>query len=341
MTRKQNGRRAVAGGIAAALLFVAGDAAAAIKRSVCVFDIVGQHGDIFNMMRDYKLAALQWGVEVELKPYTDEKIAAEDLKAGQCDAALITGIRGRLFNTYTGSLDSIGALPDYESVRLAHQAMASPKLAEKMKSGPYEVIGIAPMGAAFLFVNDRRINNVGALSGKRITVLDYDKAQAKMVQKVGASPIASDVTNFAGKFNNKSADICAAPAAAYKALELYKGISPNGGVVRYPLAQITLQMISRSERFAAAPGYTQKSREWFFGQFDRTLAVITKAEKEIEAKYWIDVPAADKPKYDEMMRQSRISLRDEGIYNRETLELLRKVRCRRDGSRAECTEKVE
>lgn len=341
MTRNQTGRRAIAGGIAAALLFVAGDAAAAIKRTLCVFDIVGQHGDVFNMMRDYKLAAMAWGIDIELKAYTDEKIASEDLKAGQCDAALITGIRGRLFNSYTGSLDSIGSLSDYESVRLAHQAMASPKLAEKMKSGPYEIIGITPMGAAFLFVNDRRINNVGALSGKRITVLDYDKAQAKMVQKVGASPIASDVTNFAGKFNNKSADICAAPAAAYKALELYKGMIPNGGVVRYPLAQITLQVVSRGDRFTTVPGFTQKSREWFFGRFDRTLAIITAAEKEIEAKYWIDVPAADKTNYDEMMRQARISLRDEGIYNRETLELLRKVRCKRDGGRAECTEKVE
>lgn len=328
--------------IAAGILLAAGAAEAApVKRTVCVFDIVGQHGDIFNIMRDYKLAALNWGVDLQLKPYTDEKIAAEDLKAGQCDAALLTGIRGRLFNTYTGSLDSIGSQPNYDSVRLAHQAMANAKSAEKMKSGPYEVTGIAPMGAAFLFVNDKKINNVGALSGKRITVLDYDKAQAKMVQKVGASPVSSDVTNFAGKFNNKSADICAAPAAAYKALELYKGMEPKGGVVRYPLAQITLQLIARQDRFADVPGYGQKSRDWFFGQFDRTLAIITKAEKEIDAKYWIEVPAADKAKYDEMMRQSRISLRDEGIYNTETLALLRKVRCKLDAARGECTEKVE
>ncbi|MFZ5724722.1 MAG: putative solute-binding protein [Pseudomonadota bacterium] len=334
-------RKSLTAAAAASLLLAAGDATAAVKRSVCVFDIVGQHGDVFNMMKDYKLAALKWGVEIELKPYVDEKIAAEDLKAGQCDAAVITGIRGRAFNAYTGSLDSIGSQPNYDTVRLAHQAMSSPKSAEKMKSGPYEVTGIAPMGAAFLFVNDKKINNVNALSGKRITVLDYDKAQAKMVQKVGASPVASDVTNFAGKFNNRSADICAAPAAAYKALELYKGLEPNGGVVRFPLAQITLQMVARSDRFNGAPEFGQKSREWFFAQFDRTMAIITKAEKEIEAKYWIDVPAADKPKYEEMMRQSRIALRDEKIYDPETLSLLRKVRCKLDGARAECTEKVE
>ncbi len=337
MTLRKNLLAAAAAG---ALALGAGTAQAA-KHVVCVWDVIGQHGDGFNLMKDYRVAAKAWGPDIELKAYTDEKIAAEDFKAGQCDAVLMTGIRGRLFNSYTGSLDSIGSQPSYEAVRLAHEAMANPKLADKMKSGPYEVAGMAPMGAAFLFVNDRKINTVGALSGKRIAVLDYDKAQAKMVQKVGASPVASDVTNFAGKFNNRSVDICAAPAAAYKALELYKGLEPKGGVVRYPLAQVSLQYIVRADRFAQYPGFTQKSRAWFYSQFDRALALISRAEKEVDAKYWIEIPKADQAKYDELMRQSRIALRDEGIYNADTLSLLRKVRCKLDSSRAECTEKIE
>ncbi|MFZ5697991.1 MAG: putative solute-binding protein [Pseudomonadota bacterium] len=324
----------------ASLLAAIGQVQAA-KHTMCVWDIAGQHGDGFNLMKDYKIAAMGWGEEFELKAYTDEKIAAEDFKAGQCDAVLVTGIRGRLYNTFTGSLDSIGSQPSYASVRLAHEVMSSPKLAAKMKSGPYEVVGIAPLGAAYLFVNDRKINNVGALSGKRITVLDFDKAQAKMVQNVGASPVSSDITNFAGKFNNHSVDICAAPAAAYKALELYKGMEPNGGVVRYALAQVTLQMLIRGDKFAQNPGFGQKSRTWFFSKHDRLMDLINKAEKEIDPKYWIEIPKADQANYDELLRRSRIALRDEGIYNPETLTLLRKVRCKLDNSRAECTEKTE
>lgn len=335
-----NIKQAVVTLVTAAAIAVSAPAQAK-KHSLCVFDIIGQHGDAFNIMKDYKVAAMRWGMDFELKPYTDEKIAAEDFKAGQCDAVLMTGIRGRLFNTYTGSLDSIGSQPDYAAARLAHQALASPKMASRMKSGPYEIAGIAPMGAAYLFVNDRKINTVGALSGKRIAILDYDKAQAKMVQNVGASPVSSDVTNFAGKFNNGSVDICAAPAAAYKALELYKGLGQKGGVVRYALAQITLQMIIRNDRFTANPDFPQKSREWFYSQFDRTLAIIEKAEKEIDAKYWIEIPNADKAKYDELMRQSRIALRNEGIYDAEAMSLLRKVRCKLDGGRTECAEKLE
>ena len=64
------------------------------KRKFCVFDIIGANGDIYNIMKDYKTAAVAWGVDVELKPFTDEKIAAEDLKAGQCDAAVLTGMSG-------------------------------------------------------------------------------------------------------------------------------------------------------------------------------------------------------------------------------------------------------
>src|SRR5690554_7658286 len=92
---------------AVALLGFSSVSAQAIeKRSLCIFDIVGQSGDTFNMMRDYRTAALAWGVDFDLKVYTDEKIALEDLKAGQCDAAAITGIRARSLNTYTGDRKS-------------------------------------------------------------------------------------------------------------------------------------------------------------------------------------------------------------------------------------------
>ena len=85
-----------------------------IKRKICVFDIVGNVGPVMGAMKDWQAAALGWDLEVELIPHTNEAIAAEDLKAGVCDAALITGIRGRNFNKYAGTIDSIGAIPSME-----------------------------------------------------------------------------------------------------------------------------------------------------------------------------------------------------------------------------------
>ena len=326
---------------AALALTLTPTAQAAEKRTMCVFDIIGANGDIYNIMKDYKTAALGWGIDLELKPYTDEKIASEDLKAGQCDAAVLTGIRGRQFNSYTGSMDSIGAIPSYDAMRTVITVLASgnPSINEKLVSGPYEVGGVAPMGAAYLFVKDRTIDTVGELSGKSIAVLEYDTAQANMASRVGMSPVMSDITNFSGRFNNGSVDICFAPIAAYSALELYKGMQPDGGIIDYVLGQLTAQVILKKDKFPA--DFAAQSRKYMLGQFDRAMRVIENANNEVNKKWWVRIPEADKLRYDEMMRDARIALTKEGTYNKDMMSLLRKVRCKGNPSRAECVNPVE
>lgn len=325
----------------AALALTLNPAQAAEKRTMCVFDIIGANGDIYNIMKDYKTAALGWGIDLELKPYTDEKIASEDLKAGQCDAAVLTGIRGRQFNSYTGSMDSIGAIPSYDAMRTVITVLASgnPSINEKLVSGPYEVGGVAPMGAAYLFVKDRTIDTVGELSGKSIAVLEYDTAQASMASRVGMSPVMSDITNFSGRFNNGSVDICFAPIAAYSALELYKGMQPDGGIIDYVLGQLTAQVILKKDKFPA--DFAAQSRKYMLGQFDRAMRVIENANNEVNKKWWVRIPEADKLRYDEMMRDARIALTKEGTYNKDMMSLLRKIRCKHEPSRAECVNPVE
>ena len=325
----------------AALALTLNPAHAAEKRTMCVFDIIGANGDIYNIMKDYKTAALGWGIDLELKPYTDEKIASEDLKAGQCDAAVLTGIRGRQFNNYTGSMDSIGAIPSYDAMRTVITVLASgnPSINEKLVSGPYEVGGVAPMGAAYLFVKDRTIDTVGELSGKSIAVLEYDTAQASMASRVGMSPVMSDITNFSGRFNNGSVDICFAPIAAYSALELYKGMQPDGGIIDYVLGQLTAQVVLKKDKFPA--DFAAQSRKYMLGQFDRAMRVIENANNEVNKKWWVRIPEADKLRYDEMMRDARIALTKEGTYNKDMMTLLRKIRCKHEPSRAECVNPVE
>lgn len=320
-------------------LGIAAAAPAQAAQKICVFDILGAQGDVFSMMKDYKLEAAKWGAAIDLKPYTDERIAAEDLKAGQCDGVVLTGLRGRQFNNFTGSLDSIGSITGYNQMKEVVNTLAQANAAKFMVQNGFEVAGISPMGAAYLFVNDRQINNVAKLSGKKIAILDYDKAQAKMVQKVGAQPVSSDITNFAGKFNNGSVDIIAAPAAAFKPLELYKGLGTKGAIAKFPLAQLTIQVIVKPEKFPA--GFGQKSREYMATRYDNALALIKKAEGEIEGKYWMDLPAQDKEKYVVMLRESRISLTQEGIYDKKAMNLLKHVRCKDEPGNAECADHQE
>ena len=310
-----------------------------IKRKICVFDIIGNVGPVMGAMRDWSTAAMAWGLETELVPFTNEAIAAEDLKAGKCDAALITGIRGRDYNKYSGTLDSIGGIPSMDHMRVVLQVLAHPSSATKVGSGAYSIMGIAPAGAAYIFVNDRNINTLAKAAGKKVAVLEYDKTQAIMVAQIGATPVNSDITNFSSKFNNRVVDVIAAPLVAYAPLELYKGMTPNGGIINYPLAQITMQLIARSDRFPAE--MMQTSREYFYNNLDKILEALAKEEQAVDPKWWVEIPQEDKREYEVLMRDSRIQLRDQGYYDAEMLTLQRRVRCRIDNSRAECVNPVE
>jgi len=307
------------------------------KPVFCIWDIVGKNGPVYTQMEDYRLEALKWGVDLEMKAYTDEKIAAEDFKAGVCDAIGVTGLRGRAFNAFTGTLDSIGAIPTDEHMKTVLQYLADPKLGKLMVNGDYEVAGIGPAGAAYLFTKDRSIDTVGELAGKKFAVLDFDKTQAIMVESIGASPVTASITNFGSLFNNGTVDVIGAPAVAYDALELYKGLGENGAIVNFALIQLTVQVIIRKSKFPE--GYGQKSRDFVWSQYPRFMEYINSSTKSIKPSYWLEVPDADKPGYLEMFRQSRIKLRDQGFYDGKMLSFLSKVRCQKEPSLAECTAK--
>jgi hypothetical protein len=301
---------------------------------ICVFDPVGKQGDAFSMMQDFKLEIAKWGVTVDLRAFTDERVVAEDLKANQCDGAIMTGLRGRQFNAFTGSVDSVGAIPTYKQMRSVIELLSAPKSADLMVSGQYEVAGIIPLGAGYVFVRDRSINSIEKAAGKKIAVFDWDKSQAKMVQQLGAQPVASDITNFAPKFNNGQVDIIVAPAIIYKPFELYKGLGTNGAIYRFPLVQITANFIIRKDKFPA--GFGQKCREYIVKQLDKAFSVIAKTESEIESKYWLEITDKDKQNYTKVMRDSRLQLTREGFYDKKMMSILKRVRCKSDPTNAEC-----
>lgn len=305
------------------------------KQIFCVFDLVGTQGDVFALMKDYQLASKQWGADIELKAYTDERVLTEDFKAGKCDGASITGMRGRQFNNFTGSIDAIGALPSLNLAVKFMQTLADPRFAPDMKKGKYEVVGVAPVGDAYLMVNDRSINTVAKAAGKRIAVLDYDSAQKRMVQQIGAQAVSSDVTNFGSKFNNGEVDIIGAPAAVFRPLELHKGLGTKGAIVNYPLLQVSGNLLIHHDKFPE--GFGQKSRTWIKGQLPRSLQILGKMKSDIPAKYWMEVPEGDKLGYQKMMREARIQLTKENVYDKKMMELLWRARCAENRQSFECT----
>lgn len=321
--------------LSAAMLFASSASAAPTKAKICVFDFIGESGPVMTRMKDFKLEALKWGTELELKSFTSEKIATEEFKQGRCDGVMFSGFRARQFVPFSGTIDAIGAMPDMKHLKKTISALASDKTASLMTNGDYETAGILPLGAAYVFVKDKNINTLSKAAGKRIAVLDYDETQRKMVNRVGASPVSVDLMSIGGKFNNNSVDIVIVPAIAYEPFELYKGLGENGGVIAQPVTQLTSQFIIRSDKFPADFGL--KSRKFAATYFDKVTKIITDAKNGIPSKYWINIPQEDVLEYNALMKNARQQLRDEGYYDAKALKLMSKIRCSYDSSLTECT----
>lgn len=306
-----------------------------IQRKVCIWDIAGRNGPVFQAAQDQRIEIMEYGINIQLEPYTNEGVMVEALKSERCDAALMTGMRARLFNSYTGTVDAVGALPSLKHMRLLLKVLADPRSADKMVSGKYEILGIAPGGAAYVFVNDRKINTLGKAAGKKVAVLNYDETQAEMVAQVGATPVPSDITNAPNKFNNGVVDVLAAPLVAYEVLELYKGMNPDGGIIDMPLAQMSMQLIGRDELFPDK--VAQALREEFYNSFDEITEQLHNFAGKVPDKWWIEIPKDDKQEYETMMQEARNQLRNDGYYSGAMLDLQRRIRCKLDATRAECT----
>lgn len=304
----------------------------AVARTICVFSLIGAQGDLWNQMENYRVAAAGWGEPIKLKVFTDERVAAEDLKAGLCDGLMMTGIRARQFVPFTGSVDAIGGLNSYAELQTLIELLAHPKLAASQRHGAYETAGILPLGAAYLFINDRSINSVEKMAGRSMAVFDNDRAQFLMAEHIGVRPEVSDVSNFSSKFNNGVVDVVAAPAVAYRPLELYRGVGARGIVLKLPAAQLTMQLVLQHAHFS--PAFMANSRRYFADQFDAAMAVVHAAEDEL--LFFYPPPDKDRERYTQMMDESRTFLIESGMYDKAMMAWMKKVRCKVTPSRAEC-----
>lgn len=310
-----------------------------LSRRICIWDMLGREGPIFATAMAQRERALKYGIDLQMVPYTSETVIAEELKAGQCDAALMSGLRARTFNKFTGTIDAIGALPSEKHLRVLLEAISHPSNAGKMVNDNFVVLGIFPAGSAYVFVNDRSISTLAKAAGKRVAVLETDDMQSRMVAGIGATPVPSDFVSAPAKFNNGTIDILPAPLVAYRTLELYKGMSPNGGIVRVPLMQLTMQLVGRKEKFPNE--IAQLVRESAMENYDMVMDFIRKETGDIPEKWWIDVTAQDQHEYEVMMQSARIALKGQDYYDDAMLTLQRKIRCKFDSARAECNNTVE
>ncbi len=326
-------------GLATAIAFTgAVHAAEPVPVTMCAFTFMGEGGPEHQALLDYQTAALSWGVKLTLKPYINEKIVVEELKSGVCDIANMSSIQARNFNKFTGTIDAPAALPTYDHLKTLLETLAKPSAAKYMKVGDYEVVGIQPAGEIFMFVNDKKIQSLSAMAGKRIAILDSMPEMRQLVLDLGMTPVSSTMTNMFQKFNNGATDITAGPAIVFELMELHKGLEPNGGILKKPLLQGNNQFIARASKLPE--GFAQKSREYFINGFDKNLTMIRNAEDKIPQNLWIPLPDASKDDYDTQTRKIRLTFKEQNVYDSNMLTLMRKVRCQYEATLAECTSKT-
>jgi len=315
---------------------ISAHAAAPVPVTMCAFTMMGANGPEQQALLDYQAAALNWGVKLTLKPYMNEKVVVNEFKAGVCDLANMTSMQARDFNKFTGTLDAPAAMPTYKHLKIVMEALAQPSADKYMKVGNYEIVGIQPAGAVYLFSDDRKVQSLQDLAGKRMAILDSMPEVRQLVTDLGMTPVSSTVTNIFQKFNNHAVDICGGPAIVYDMMELHKGLEPNGGILHEPIMQGNMQFVARYAKLP--PGFGEKSRQYFVQHFDSGLKLIRTAEQNIPKKWWIPLPPNQRDEFNLQTRKIRERFAKDGIYDKRMLVLLHRVRCKLDPTLAECSE---
>ncbi|ENU38539.1 RND type efflux pump [Acinetobacter johnsonii] len=285
------------------------------------------------------MVSKKWGAQVQLISFQDEDLADKAFQNGKCDAVYMTSMRARAYNKFAGSIDALGGVPSNKIAQKAVEYVLDPRNTKRMtttlQGENYEVAGIGLIGSAYIFVKDRSLNTIEKAQGKKFAILHYDRAQRVMVERVGAVPVMSDISNFIKKFNTGEVDVVAAPAYDYKPLEIEKGLGSKGAMLNFPVVNVTADLIVRPERFPAQFG--EQSRQWFLQKIPQSFAMVQRLEAAIPSKIKMQLSKEDKEKYQRLLRDGRIDLTKQGVYDPGMMRVLKKARCTVERTNFECS----
>ena len=303
-------------------------------KQFCIYDPVGSNGPSMTFLADLVPKGISWGLDIELKAYTDEKVASNDFKAGQCDVVFLTGILTRQYVPFGSTLNAIGGIVSDEGVNRILKAIANPKAGKLLTQGNYEIVGSFPVGGVYVFVNDRNIDTLEEFSGKKVSILNDDPQIMKLAQMAGASPVGTSLATFSGQFNNGNIDLLPMVPIGYNVFELYHGLGENGGIIDEKLLYGMMQLVSHRDRFQEDFG--QQMREYILSRLNDIHKLARDAKAEIPSHYWIKTSPKTKAEFNKFKREIRLAMREEGVHHPKALKLLWKVRCSEDPTNPEC-----
>jgi len=300
----------------------------------CVWDPVGANGPFIAFLKETKLKAIGWGVDLQMDAYTDEKVAANDFKSGVCDAVFLTNLLAKDFVPFSAAFGAPGGIRSLDQLKTLSASLNSSKALPLIQQDKYEVAGLYPIGEIYTFVRDRNDVEISQISGKKVTILNGDLASTKFVEMVGASPVHTTLATWAGQFNNGNVDVMFGPALAYNTFELYKGLGDKGGIIKFNILYAVMEAVINNSRVPA--GFGQKMRQHALSRFDELENTVRQAESEIPDKYWVELDKQNQQEYESMVKKVRLALRDEKAYDPKAIKILWKIRCKFNPGDSEC-----
>lgn len=300
----------------------------------CVWDPVGATGPFIAFLKQTKLKAISWGIDLQMEAYTDETVAANDFRSGVCSAVLLTNILAKDFVPFTGAFGAPGAIRTIDELKTLSKSLSSAKAEKLISNGKYQMAGLFPIGEIYTFVRDKSNVQISAISGKKVSILNADVASERFAKVVGASPVHVSLATWGGQFNNGNVDVMFAPALAFNTFELYKGLGETGGIIDYNILYAVMEMVVNTE--TAPGGFADKMRKHALSRFAELENTVKQAHSEIPQKYWVTLDEKTKGEYEAMSKKIRLALRDEQAYDAKAISILWKIRCKFNPGATEC-----
>lgn len=317
------------------LFFISSVNAATLKSlKFCIWDPVGSSGPFAGFLKQTRLEAISWDIDLLLEAYTDEKVAFNDFKSGVCDAVFLTNLLARELVPFSGAFGAPGAIQSLDELKTLSATLNSPKAKKFITNGRYEVTGLFPVGEIYTFVRDKSDVSISAISGKKVSILNGDVASTRFSKVVGASPVHTSLATWGGQFNNGNVDVMFAPALAYNTFELYKGLGEKGGIIDFNILYAVMQMVINTEQ--VPEGFGNLMRKHALTRFDELENNVKQAHSEIPEEYWVKLDAKTFEEYENLSKKIRLDLRDEKAYDPKAISILWKIRCKFNPSKSEC-----
>lgn len=321
---------------------LAGHSVHAATHKVCVYDLVGNAGTQVGVMSAWQQAALAQGsFQPELAVYTNANIALADFKAGVCQAAWLPGGLKDSVLPALDTLEAFGAVPSRAHADILLQVLFSEK-GDTYYDGDdrHALMGLMFSGPAYLIFNTSTDGTSlpQRMSGRSMAV--RNAAQHQFASTLGAAPIASTAENAAARFNNGIVEAIFTTLDMFEVLELGRGLEPASAIYPMPLFQSTYRLVATREDFSL------EQLDWSSAFFQDVTAPQADKRIEVEQKElatWpvIQLSDTERAALSDLLRELRLSLRDNAQYDKGMLSLMRKARCKLDASLEECISPVE